>query len=107
LQSVVPDAPPDRRLRLLRQAEAELNKAADEYDEARPGLGDRFISAVDSALESIPAVPHRWPRVDRRHHRALVRRFPFSIIYRFNDTEIIVVAIAHHRRRPRDWFRRR
>jgi plasmid stabilization system protein ParE len=103
----VPAAPADRRLRLLRQAEAELNKAADEYDEARPGLRDRFVSAVDTAIESILAAPHRWPLVDRRHHRVLVRRFPFSIVYRFDDTEIIVVAIAHHRRRPGYWSRRR
>jgi hypothetical protein len=108
-RSVVPDAPADRRLQLLRQAEAELNKAADEYDEAKPGtgLGDRFVSEVNRAIESILGAPRRWPLIDARHHRVLVHRFPFSIVYRFNDTDIVMVAIAYHGRRPGYWSRRR
>jgi hypothetical protein len=46
----VPDVPADWRLRLLRHAEAELNKAADEYDEASAGLGDRFGSVGDCGV---------------------------------------------------------
>jgi hypothetical protein len=38
-----------------------MNHAADEYDEARPGLGDDFLSAVEIAFSIIFAAPQRWP----------------------------------------------
>jgi hypothetical protein len=84
-----------------------MHEAADVYDESRPGLGDEFLSLVDRAYETIAGAPHRWPLVDLRHHRFVLDRFPFSIFYRFNETEILVVAVAHHRRRPAYWSRRR
>jgi plasmid stabilization system protein ParE len=84
-----------------------MNEAADDYDEARPGLGDDFLEGVERAISIIVDAPHRWPRVDRRHHRFVLRRFPYSIFYRFNETEVIVVAVAHHRQRPRYWSGRR
>jgi len=59
--SVVPVEPTDRRRRILRSANAEMNHAADEYDEARSGLGDEFLAVVERALEVVMAAPHRWP----------------------------------------------
>lgn len=84
-----------------------MNHAADEYDEATPGLGDDFLASVEQAFDVILSAPHRWPRVDNRHHRYVMRRFPFSILYRYNETEVIFVAVAHHRRRPGYWAHRR
>jgi len=46
-----------------------MNHAADEHDEARPGLGDDFLSAVVSAFSLVFAAPQRWPLVDARHSR--------------------------------------
>ena len=102
----MPARPAERNLRLLRQALAELEHAADEYDEKRPGLGARFVLAVEKAIDTIHAAPDRWPRVDNKHHRYLVHRFPFAVFYRFDDAEVIVVAVAHRRRRPGYWSRR-
>jgi plasmid stabilization system protein ParE len=84
-----------------------MNHAADEYDEATPGLGDEFLATVQSAFDVILSAPQRWPRVDERHHRHVVRRFPFSIFYRYNETEVVFVAIAHHKRQPGYWTRGR
>jgi len=33
----------------------------------------------------------------------LVRRFPFTIIYAIDTNEVVVVAVAHQRRRPFYW----
>ena len=84
-----------------------MNNAADEYDDARPGLGDEFLAVVERSFDVVLAAPHRWPRVDHRHHRYVLRRFPFSVFYRFNETEIVIVAVAHHKRQPGYWSSRR
>jgi hypothetical protein len=53
-----------------------------------------------------------WPRSIGRSsylrgtRRLLLQRFPFSIIYRVESTWVLVVAIAHQRRRPGYWRRR-
>jgi len=35
--------------------------------------------------------------------RVLVRRFPFSIMYRLEGDEIVIYALAHHAREPGYW----
>jgi len=102
----VPVEPANRRPRILGSAYAEMNHAADEYDEARPGLGDDFLSAVESAFSLVFAAPQRWPLVDARHRRFVLKRRPFSIFYRFNEIEVVFVAVAHHKRAPGYWAQR-
>jgi len=41
--------------------------------------------------------------VGRRFRRVFIGRFPFSIIYIDRDGEIVIVAIAHQRKRPGYW----
>lgn len=36
----------------------------------------------------------------------LVRGFPFSIVYRPSTQELLVVAVAPHRKRPGYWIER-
>ncbi len=39
-------------------------------------------------------------------HKAGLKRFPFHVIYRATGTQIIVLAVAHQRRRPAYWMGR-
>jgi hypothetical protein len=77
--SVVPVGPAKSTAKDSPQRQrAEMNHAADEYDEARPVIGDDFLSAVENAFSIIFAAPQRWPFVDARHHRFVLKRWPFS-----------------------------
>ena len=38
--------------------------------------------------------------------RLILRRFPYSVIVSERDTEILVIAVAHHARRPGYWHDR-
>lgn len=95
-----------RILRLVRAAETEMFRAADRYDDERPGLGDRFLREVEHTLEGAVLAPLRWPLVDEQHRRRLVKQFPYSIFYRIVDDTVVVVAIAHHKRQPGYWRQR-
>jgi hypothetical protein len=35
-----------------------------------------------------------------------MKRFPYSVIYRIEVDEILVIALEHHRREPRTWEHR-
>jgi plasmid stabilization system protein ParE len=63
----------------------------------------RFEDAVEQTLSQIAEAPARWPFCDPRHRQHLLRRYPYSIVYRVEAESVIVVAIAHARRRFGYW----
>ena len=74
------------------------------YHERGEHLAESFESAIDQALMRIAEAPERFGRYDARHRCFLLRRFPYSIVYRVEEADrVIVVAVAHHRRQPGYW----
>ena len=98
---------PDKlEVRFLEAAEGELYGSADRYNEQRPGRGDSFLREVSAAIEDIAEYPIRWPG-SKLSHRRVLTKFPFTIHYRFDTEVLVVMAVAHHKRRPGYWARRR
>jgi len=100
------------RVRFLPAAETEPKNAVAWYNAERPGIGQKFLAVVDSRLNVICRQPERFERLRIRRsnqeiRRALLlKRFPYSIIFRVDKHEIVVVAVAHAKRRPRYWRQR-
>ena len=86
-----------RRLRILASAAEEAIEAAAFYEAEHQGLGAEF----DSALNAVPGRAGR-----RGAKRFVLRRFPYDIVVLEHPDELLVVAIAHQRRRPGYWRRR-
>ena len=76
------------------------------YFENGEHIADSFETAVDDALRVIGEAPYRGARYDDRHHCYLLRRFPYSIIYRIERDAVVVVAVAHGKRNPDYWRKR-
>jgi toxin ParE1/3/4 len=92
-----------RPLRFDPAARRELNEAADFYDAEDPGLGGAFLDAAERAFEQIQAFPESSPISLVPVRAKVLSAFPFSVIYWVTDEVIIVLAVAHHRRRPEYW----
>jgi plasmid stabilization system protein ParE len=68
----------------------------------------RFQDAVEEAVERIASAPHRWPVFGRDYRSVRAGRFPYILYYRMIDPgRVLVVAVAHARRRPGYWSRRK
>ena len=93
-------------LRLLAGAKREPMDAAEYYENQRSGLGDDFLDEVAAALQRLNRWRHSGPASDAGYRRCLIRRFPYALIYRPNDGEIVIVAVMHLKRRPGYWIRR-
>ncbi len=96
------------RVRLSREAAAELEEAARWYELQSPGLGGKLLDAVEQALDLLqdatpPLLSMPGPPGARGAKRMILRRFPFSIVVIERSGEHIVVAFAHHARRPGYW----
>jgi toxin ParE1/3/4 len=97
---------PVSRFRFHPAADAELDEAAQWYEERREGLGVQFVEAVREKIVALLEAPERW-RIVNGSRRALLGRFPYAIVYRaVSDNELEIVAVAHYRRSPKYWARR-
>jgi plasmid stabilization system protein ParE len=86
-----------------RAARAEFDDAFDWYAQRSHGAALAFASEVDSAIERIIADPRRFARTYAGCQYCLLDRFPYYVVYRFINEKIVVIAIAHGRRRPGYW----
>lgn len=88
-------------------ASADVEDAYRWYEAQQIGLGEEFLAAVGSLLESVATNPQQFPVVHRHTRRALFRRFPYGLYYRVVDDQVVVVACMHARRDPQRWQSRR
>jgi plasmid stabilization system protein ParE len=92
--------------RYLPAAREELIEAAAFYERAAVGLGDDFLDDVERAIETLQEHPRIGSPAGRRFRKLHIRRFPFNLIYADRTDEIVIVAVAHQRKRPGYWRRR-
>lgn len=90
----------------LPEAEQEMLEASLYYQSKASGLGVDFLSEVERAVKSIAESPNTWPILEGELRRRLVRRFPFGILYKVESEEIVVIAVAHLRKKPGYWKER-
>jgi toxin ParE1/3/4 len=95
-----------KRYRLLDEAEAELEEQVAYFDQQSAGLGDRFIADVEAAVRSICEYPESGSRLSRNVRKRVLRVFHFNILYINEPEEVVVIAVAPHKRRPGYWRKR-
>lgn len=97
-----------RRVRILHEAAEEAIEAATWYERERGGLGVEFSKAVDAVIdlledEIVPLTTTPGSAGSRGAKKFVLKRFPYDIVVRDLPEEVIVVAVAHHSRRPGYW----
>jgi toxin ParE1/3/4 len=98
-----------RPIRGAPEADAEFADAVRWYEEQRTGLGSEFLAAVREArklIEDRPGIGATMRGAKRGERRLMVRRFPYQLIYYVRSHDIVLVAVAHTKRRPGYWKRR-
>ena len=95
-----------RRFIVRPLAEADLEDAAQWYDDERAGLAHRFLSDVDRTFSRILERPLQFPKVSGEVRRALLHTFPYAVYFRASEEIVVVLAVLHLRRNPKVWRRR-
>lgn len=62
-----------------------------------------FFSEIEDGLRRIADGPEAWPAFLHGTRRFLLRRYPYSLVYRVKPSMIEVIAVAHSSRRPGFW----
>lgn len=90
-----------------RLAAREYRLAREWYASRSARVGSRFIAAVGDAIDRVEQSPDSLAHLIGPYRWVRVRGFPYLLVFREQSPErILVVAVAHARRRPGYWRRR-
>ena len=98
-----PEPTVNRRLIVRPEAEAEMTGAFDWYEDRAPGLGLEFLCCVDAVFSAALRNPLRFPLVHRTVRRALTRRFPYEVLFVEDGERVVILAVFHAKRNPKEW----
>lgn len=88
-------------------AEQELINAVSYYEEQNQGLGLEYLAEVEGAANLLRRYPAAGVVVRGFVRRLILPKFPYSLLYRVADDDLIrILAIAHHKRKPQYWINR-
>ena len=84
-------------------ARQELFEARDFYDDLVFGLGNSFIREVEKTISIIKNIPSAYPIIRDDIHQAVIIKFPYSLLYRYENKSVYLLAVAHQKRKPNYW----
>jgi plasmid stabilization system protein ParE len=85
------------------EAQAEYTAAVAWYHSRSPRAAARFEAEVERVLGLIGGNPDLFPKYDDDHRFAVLRRYPYSVVYQVQPTRVFVVAVAHAGRAAGYW----
>lgn len=92
-----------RRLQFRGEVWDELREATLWYQTKGPGLGTEFVRAFEAIITNLERNALLYPVVYKSARRAVMRRFPYSVIHIVSDDEILIVSVIHGKRDPAHW----
>lgn len=90
----------------LPEAEKEFREAARFYENEAPGVGIEFVVELHKVVAAILDNPLAAQAVRKSIRKKVLPRFPFNVLYSVENEIIVIVAVAHQKRRPTYWRRR-
>ncbi len=92
-----------RPIELLAEAARDLERAIWWYEHERPGLGKEFLKAFKATTDRVRDMPEGHQLVARRTRKALLRRFPYIVLYANDSDRHLNTAVFHAHRDPARW----
>lgn len=99
------------RIDLHPDAQAEVRSVALWYDERRPQWGEQFLAQFGETLGRITQFPQAFPvwpdtPLSSEIRQAPLAQFPYLVAYEIRGERILILAVAHAKRRPLYWITR-
>jgi len=94
------------QVKIIEPALFELDDSVEYYNAQDAGLGKKFLDEVFETIELIKKYPQSWPISSSNIRKAVLRKYPFNLIYTEMNSEIFILAVAHQNRKPEYWINR-
>jgi hypothetical protein len=76
-------------------AAADIEAIHRRYQEERGGLGTEFLVEAGRTVATVVNLPEAYPVLHRDTRRALIRRFPYGLLYRTIGDLVVFVGCFH------------
>lgn len=87
-------------VQFLPPADLELKAAVEYYEDQLQGLGAAFYDEVIKAADYISRFPEGWQKIGKNTRKFILKRFPYLLLYIYEDNNIFITAVAHQHRNP-------
>jgi len=88
------------------EASQDFDEAYAWYELQQVGLGEEFLRCVEACIERICRLPNAYEKIEKDYRRAIVRRFPYAIVYEHAKNAVTIYSIFHTSQDPKKWRRR-
>ncbi len=88
------------------EAVLEFEEAVQFYKERGRKLGQRFAREIRATIAKIVTTPERWRVLEQDVRLCRTRVFPYAVLYTIETDSVLIVAIAHGKRRSGYWLHR-
>lgn len=86
----------------------EMQKSAYEwYEQQKTGLGELFLTELDDSYAKLHTAPSSYGNRHAGYRQLVLKRFPFVIVFKIIKTDVVVYAVFHTSRNPKEKFRKR
>ena len=82
-------------------AAAEVANAITWYAQPEINQASAFVRELERTEAHLRANPELYQRIEDGIRRAVLRRFPYSLYYLIERSDVIVLACMHHHRKPK------
>jgi plasmid stabilization system protein ParE len=87
-------------LRFLPEVETDVLSIYKWYKKKSHLACENYLSLFYQSTNEIKINPLSFPKTSKNIHRKLMYRFPYSIYYKIEDDEIVVIGCFHYARKP-------
>lgn len=87
-------------------AAIEPDDAIEYYELEIKGLGKKFLKEVLETTHLISQFPQLFSKNSDNTRKAVLRKFPYNLVYSILNDKIYIIAVAHQNRSPEYWIDR-
>ena len=81
--------------------------AYDWYEQQKNGLGELFLKELDENYGKLQSYPTAYSKRTGKYRQLILKKFPYIIVFKIIKTEVLVYAVFHTSRNPKDKLKRK
>jgi toxin ParE1/3/4 len=88
------------QIEIRRLATIEIIEAYDWYESRREGLGFEFLDELEMFYTVLQRNPDTYSYYEKPVRQAVLKRFPYTIVYEVFGTTIVIYSVFMYRQNP-------
>ncbi len=82
------------------EAKEDIFEAYNWYEDKQTELGERFLNIIDEYFKNISLYPQQYHIEFDNMRKAIVKKFPFIIVFGIENNDVVVFAVFHTKQNP-------